>query len=57
MFQSDFGLERQAQEEVKGPAVLVGRKEREGSGDGDGGSEGAKYSREELRKYQISRFK
>ena len=47
VYPSDFGRERMAQEEVEGPAELVGGASTEGSG----------FSQEKLRQYQWNRMK
>ena len=56
VYPSDFGLERLAQEDIQGPVGLTSD-----SGSCDEGvnqsGEGEEYSREKLRKYQLSRFK
>jgi hypothetical protein len=49
IYQSDFGAERLANEEVKGPAELVDEEK--------DSTEGAEYSDEKLRQYQLNRLK
>ena len=51
VYPSDFGLERMAREDVAGPMGLVEEEEQGHS------SEGAEYSKEKLRQYQLDRFK
>lgn len=52
VYPSDFGLERMAREELKGPMGIGG-----GAGMSGDEGEGAEYSEEKLRQYQLSRFK
>lgn len=56
VYPSDFGLERLAQEEIQGPVELVDVAN-ESCDQEKRRSEGTEYSREKLRKYQLSRFK
>ena len=50
VYPSDFGLEQMAKEDIAGPVELA-------SDEGDQSGEGAEYSKERLRHYQLNRFK
>lgn len=59
IYPSEFGKQRLAEEEVRGPQELIEDKldesdEEDGSGDDE---EGRRFNMEKLRKYQLNRLK
>ncbi|KAL1459796.1 hypothetical protein WDU94_011750 [Cyamophila willieti] len=57
IYPSEFGKQRMAEEEVKGPLELVEHSEDSEDEEGEQSTEGSAYHREKLRQYQLNRLK
>lgn len=57
IYPSEFGKQRMAEEEVKGPLELVNHSDNEEEDIEDESAEGSTYHREKLRRYQLNRLK
>uniref|UniRef100_A0A8D8S234 ESF1 homolog n=1 Tax=Cacopsylla melanoneura TaxID=428564 RepID=A0A8D8S234_9HEMI len=57
IYPSEFGKQRMAEEEVKGPLELVEHSEESEGEEDEQSTEGSSYHREKLRQYQLNRLK